>query len=139
MSGTLALHILYCNILCMLCILLWNQFFYSYIVSLVVLRNFCKYFVGMTDKVRRTTAFLSWYSQTSLLEVRFALTLHAWTKLFFFFFFFSMFLLFLFSTKRGGGYLMQSFFQRFQLSHVYLYVLTVLCALIEYAFIWLRF
>jgi hypothetical protein len=82
MSGTLALHILYCNILCMLCILLWNQFFYSYIVSLVVLRNFCKYFVGMTDKVRRTTAFLSWYSQTSLLEVRFALTLHAWTALF---------------------------------------------------------
>jgi hypothetical protein len=31
------------------------------IVSLVILRKFCKYFIGMTEKARRVAAFLSWY------------------------------------------------------------------------------
>jgi len=48
----------------------------------------------MKEKARRAAAFLFWYSQTSLLEVRFALTLHAWTTLSPFLF------IFLFSTKK---------------------------------------
>jgi len=35
----------------------------------------------MIEKARRGAAFLVWYSQTSLPEVRFGLILHAWTKL----------------------------------------------------------
>jgi hypothetical protein len=38
-----------------------EPFFYPYIVSLVALRNFCRYFIGMTDKARRATNFMSWY------------------------------------------------------------------------------
>jgi len=36
----------------------------------------------MIEKARWAATFLSWYSQTSHLEVRFALTLHAWTRYF---------------------------------------------------------
>jgi hypothetical protein len=67
----------------------------------------------MIEKARRAAAFLFWYSQTSLPEVRFVLILHAWTKLsfslckhvFFFFFFVGVFLLlffFYFKKKRVG-------------------------------------
>jgi len=41
--------------------LLWNHFVYPYIVSFVVLRKFFRYFIGMTNKARRATAFLSSY------------------------------------------------------------------------------
>jgi hypothetical protein len=74
--------------------MLWNHFFYPYIVSLIVLRKFCRYFIGITEKACRVAAFLSWYRKTALPQVRFALTLHAWidcllfsTHVFFFFFF----------------------------------------------------
>jgi hypothetical protein len=72
--------------------LLWNHFVYPYIVSLVVLRNFCRYFIGMTDKARQATAFLSWY-RSSFLEVRFVLTLHAWIDCLFFSFYACWFVL----------------------------------------------
>jgi hypothetical protein len=35
----------------------------------------------MIEKARKAAAFLFWYSQTSLPEVKFAIILHAWTKL----------------------------------------------------------
>jgi hypothetical protein len=41
----------------------------------------------MIEKARWAAAFQSWYNQTSLPEVRFALTLHAWTRYFFFCFY----------------------------------------------------
>jgi len=41
----------------MLCIFVMKPFFYPYIVSLVVLRNICRYFIGMTDKARQAIAF----------------------------------------------------------------------------------
>jgi hypothetical protein len=47
----------------------------------------------MIEKARRASTFLSWYHQISLPEVKFPLTLHAWTR-FFFLFLCSMFLLF---------------------------------------------
>jgi hypothetical protein len=56
--------------------------FLSLYSLLFFLRYFCRYLIGGIEKARRTAAFLSWYSQTSLPEVRFALTLHAWTRYF---------------------------------------------------------
>jgi hypothetical protein len=59
----------------------------------------------MIEKARRVAAFLFWYSQTSLPEVKFVLILHAWTKLssslckHFFFPFFR----FYFSKKKEEG------------------------------------
>jgi len=35
----------------------------------------------MIEKARKAAAFLFWYCQTSLPEVKFAIILHAWTKL----------------------------------------------------------
>jgi len=60
MSGTFALHYLSCHILFMPCILFEEPSILSPIFSLVVLENFCKYYLGMTKKARRAAASLSW-------------------------------------------------------------------------------
>jgi len=72
-----ALHSLSCHILFMPCILFEEPFILSPIFSLVVLRNICMYYLGMIEKAHQAVAFLSWYVQTSLHEVRFDLTSHA--------------------------------------------------------------
>jgi hypothetical protein len=61
--------------------LAWNHLFYPYIPSWGVLRKFYMYEIGMIVKASRAAAFLSRYYQTSLLEVRFVSTLHAWSTL----------------------------------------------------------
>jgi hypothetical protein len=76
MSGMFALHCLSCHILFMPCIMFEEPFILFPICSLVVLRNFYRYYLGMTEKAHQAAAFLSWYFQTSLSEVRFALTKH---------------------------------------------------------------
>jgi hypothetical protein len=53
--------------------------------------------MGIIEKACRAAAFLSWYCQTSLSEVRFAFTLHAWTILS------SLLCSIFFIKKRGGG------------------------------------
>jgi len=55
------------------------------IFSLVVLRKFCKYFLGITVKARRAAAFPSWYFKTALPEDRFDFTLHTGTRYYFLF------------------------------------------------------
>jgi hypothetical protein len=61
----------------------------------------------MIEKARQAAAFLFWCSQTSLPEVRFVLTLHAWTKLSFSLsnhvFVFSLLLFSLKKKKKGRG------------------------------------
>jgi len=65
------------HILFMPCILFEEPSILSTMFFLVVLRNFCKYYLGMTEKAHQAVAFLSWPVQTSLPEVRFDLTIHA--------------------------------------------------------------
>jgi hypothetical protein len=84
--------------------LLWNHFFYPYSFS-CYLEKILQVFHRDDRKTRRAAAFLSWY-RSSLPEVRFAITLHAWTRFFFscvecFFFFFFFLLLFIFFKKKG--------------------------------------
>jgi hypothetical protein len=92
----------------------------------------------MIEKAHRAAAFLSWYRQTSLHEVRFALTLHTWTK-FFFLFLCSMFLFcFHFQQKKGeGGERCRFLFPylAFQISYVFLPDVSILGVLIILAFI----
>jgi hypothetical protein len=108
--------------------LLWNQFFfYPYLVSLVVLRNFCRYFIRMTEKACRAMAFLSWYSQTSLPEDRFALTLHAWTKLFFCVACFCCFSIFIFNQKKMGGFDARFLLKFSAISCIFIYFDSSLC------------
>jgi hypothetical protein len=81
----------------------------------------------MIEKARKAAAFLFWYSQTSLPEVKFAIILHAWTKLSSSLckhvFCFSTFILFiyLFFLKKRGGRKMQIFipYFAFQISYVF--------------------
>jgi len=94
----------------------------------------------MIEKTRQAAAFLSWYRQISLPKVRFALTLHAWTK--FFFFLCSMFLLifcFCFQKKkkkkRGESCRYLFLYLAFQISYVFLADVSVPGALIIFAFI----
>jgi cbb3-type cytochrome oxidase subunit 3 len=93
----------------------------------------------MKEKARRAAAFLFWYSQTSLLEVRFALTLHAWTTLSPFLcsmLFFYFYLQPKKKKKRGGERCRYLFpYLAFQLSYVFLPDLSVLGTLIIFAFI----
>jgi hypothetical protein len=65
----------------------------------------------MIEIARRAAAFLSWYYQSSLSEVRFAFTLHTWTMLFtvkhvFFF------------LKKKRGRKMQTFIHSFSFSDI---------------------
>jgi len=73
----------------------------------------------MIEKARRAAAFLSWYNQTSLSEVRFALT-YMFGLDFFSFHYLDVFVfLFLFSTKKGGGGVkMQIFISLFSFSDI---------------------
>jgi hypothetical protein len=90
----------------------------------------------MIEKARQAAAFLFWCSQTSLPEVRFVLTLHAWTKLSFSLsnhvFVFSLLLFSLKKKKKGGGRKMQIFipYLAFQISYVFLPDVSVPGALI---------
>jgi hypothetical protein len=61
MSGTLALHLLYCHILCMLCIFVMEPFCLSLYSFSYCLEKFLEVFHRDTDKDRRATAFLSYY------------------------------------------------------------------------------
>jgi hypothetical protein len=61
MLGMFALHCLLCHILFMPCISLEESFILFPIFSLVVLRNICRYYLGMTEKTHQAAAFLSWY------------------------------------------------------------------------------
>jgi hypothetical protein len=101
----------------------------------------------MIEKARWAAAFQSWYNQTSLPEVRFALTLHAWTRYFSFplYIVFFVFLLF-FQTikkkkkkkKKKKGEKDADFlfpYLDFQISYVILCDVSVLGALIILAFI----
>jgi hypothetical protein len=89
----------------------------------------------MIEKARRVAAFLFWYSQTSLPEVKFVLILHAWTKLSTSIcnhFFFPFFRFYFSKKKRGGGRKMQLFipYLSFQISYVFLPDVSVSGALI---------
>jgi hypothetical protein len=101
--------------------LLWNHFVYPYIVSLVVLRNFCRYFIEMTDKAH---LFCLGICKHLSLRSGLPLTLHAWIDCIFFSFY---------------ACCCCCIFLVFQLSHGSLSAISVICALIEYAHILLRF
>jgi hypothetical protein len=74
----------------MLCIFVMKPFFYPYIVSLVVLRNIYRYFIGMTDKARQAIAFCLGIGKP--FSLRSGLPLPYMLGLIFFFFFFFPFM-----------------------------------------------
>jgi hypothetical protein len=116
MLGMFALHSLSCHILFMPCILFEEPFILSLICSLVVLRNFYSYYLGMIEKAHNAATFLSCYFQTSLPEVMFALTIHARRSLCIYFHlacFFSFFCFIYFQKKKKKkkkGEKMRNFF-----------------------------
>jgi hypothetical protein len=87
MSGMFALHCLSCRILFMLCILFEESFILSPIFSLVILRNFCRYFLfGMTVKSTSGSCFsILVFLNLSLHEDKFGFTFHAGTRCYFLF------------------------------------------------------
>jgi len=105
-------------------------------------------FWGWQLKARRTAAFLSWYFWTSLPEDKFDFTLYARTRCHFLFHkhVFVVFLLIGFKPKKkkkkNSREKMRNFYFfiliAFQILYMFLPDISAHCALIEYAYIWLR-
>jgi len=141
MSGMFALHCLSCHILFMPCIMFEEPFILSLYFSLVSLRIFCRFFFGMTVKSMSGGCF-SVLVFLNLPEDRFALT-YMFCLDICSFPFKHVFVVFVFnfSTKKILGEKMQNFilfYIAFQILYVFLPDNSVHCALIEYAYIWLR-
>jgi hypothetical protein len=131
MTGTLALHLyIILSYECFACCC--GTIFSIPIFSLVSLEIFCRYYIRMIEKARRVAAFLSWNHQTSLPGIKFALTLHTWTRFFFFSCVacFCCFSTFIFNQKKGGGGRCIFLFPylTFQISYVFLPDVSVLGA-----------
>jgi hypothetical protein len=142
MSGMFALHCLSCHTHSLHSV--WGTVYFIPIFSLVVLRNICIYFLlGMTVEARRAAAFLSWYFLNLSPWGQVWFTLHAGIRCHFLFHkhVFVVFLFIVFQPKKKWGEdaeLCFLFLIAFQILHVFLPDISVHCALIKYAYIWLR-
>jgi hypothetical protein len=143
MSGMFALHCLSCHILFMPCILFEEPFILSPIFSLVVLRNICKYFFGGWQ-LKHVGRLLFCLGISKPLSLRTGLILPYMLGLDVISFSISMSLLFfyllVFIKKKNWGEDAEFLFFlliAFQILYMFLPDISVHCALIEYAYIWL--
>jgi hypothetical protein len=142
-----AWHSLSCHILFMPCILFEEPFVLSPIVSLVVLRNICRYFfwgwqlkhvgrllfcLGISKPLSLRTGLILLYI-LGLDVISFSISM---TLLFFCYWYKK-------KKKKNLGVKMRNFYFflliSFQILYMFLPDISVRCTLIEYAYIWLRF
>jgi hypothetical protein len=123
----------------------WRTVYFIPIFSLFVLRNIYRYFLlGMTVEARRAAAFLSWYFLNLSPWGQVWFTLHAGIRCHFLFhkhvFVVFLFIVFQQKKKYWGEDAELYFFLliAFHILHVFLPDISVHCALIKYAYIWLR-